>query len=71
MVLYRIQTTEHRLAWPRSQLIMSNNIHQLHVDLFLSLADSVANISRSITSGDRLLEIHNHELVSHPERDCL
>ena len=41
------------------------------VDLFFSLADSVANISQSITSGDRLLEIHNHELVSHPERDCL
>ncbi len=48
---------------------MYKDVKQLSSDAdhFFSLADSVANIYRSITSGDRLLEIHNHELVSHPE----
>ena len=59
MVLYRIQTTE-------STDLHGPDLSQttfISCRPFLSLADSVANISRSITSGDRLLEIHNHGLV--------
>ncbi|XP_064387360.1 uncharacterized protein LOC135335748 [Halichondria panicea] len=72
MVLYRIQSTRIQkdlVPISRKSRHVYKDVQQLSsaADLFFSLADSVANISQSITSGDRLLEIHNHELVSHPE----
>ena len=43
-----------------------------HIDRIFSLADPVLNMSQSITLGyTRTVEIHNHELVSHPEETIL
>ena len=72
MVLYSIQKKSNQkdlVPISRKSRHVYKDVKQLSsaADNFFSLADSVANISRSITSGDRLLEIHNHELVSHPE----
>ena len=37
-----------------------------------SLADQISNLSQSLVKGStRMLEVHNHELVSHPEETIL
>lgn len=76
MMLYRTQRISNQkdlVPNLRKSHHMYKNVKELSsaANLFFSLADSVMNISRSMISGDQLLELHNHELVSHPEETVL
>ncbi len=80
MMLYRVQRLSKqkdlvpslRDSGQTEQLYKDDNEFPKAVDMFFSFADSVAKISQSMIVGNsRLLEIHNHELVSNPTETVL